>query len=414
MGCTINKEGQENNQNLLRVEEIEGFSTVNGYKVEDGKFYFTGIKDRDWYFYSLDVTTHEITRKHHDAANYDLYIPFDEGNAVYIDLEGQLFYRIGNEEKKIDEGIRGTHRPNLLISPQQNAILYTKGPEEDADLYLYYFQEAKPILIKEGISKEAFRTFSFTTQWSRKENYFIYHNQEIYDNRGRLYSTVDATITKWSPDDKYLVFIKMPDKGEKIVIGGWETYIGKELLLFIVEEKKTKKIYENPKGLIDPIDSIQWSKDGSTLGMSIGEIIKFTYGELEKMNYEKVFVYDIHSGEGVEVEEVFYNYYEILFDNYLYGSSLGKRDVLELIAVYGEDRKKYENPVILNSQDMFVISHATEGYLVDGGNLMMVNPEGNEEKIATLPWKIKEVYFDITTMTFIIINNEMEIYTLKR
>ncbi|AKL97164.1 hypothetical protein CACET_c37360 [Clostridium aceticum] len=406
-------DNKENPTALQKVEGVKGFSTINGYKVEEGKFYFSATKKNEWNFYSLDLETQVLEKSHEEAGEYDLYIPIEEESAVYVDLEGQLFYRVGEEEKKIDEEIVGLHRPNLLISPNKTAVLYTKGSREKADLYLYYLDQDQSKLIKENIGEDAFQTFSFTTQWSHKTNYFIFYNSEIYDDEGKYYSTLEATTAKWAPDDKYIVYIRKPQEKEEVLIGDWRTYIGTELALLQIEEKEDKTIYENPMGLVDPIDSIQWSKDASKVSISTGEIIKAPHGEIEAVKYQEVFVYNLDSEKGILVENMPYNYYEILFDNYLYGSSLGKRDALELVEIYGKDRKVYENPVLLNSQDMFVISHEKEAFFLDGEKLIRRSREGKEEVVLSIPWEVNEIYFDKKTKKIIITSREVALYLFK-
>ncbi|SNS78527.1 hypothetical protein SAMN05446037_10218 [Anaerovirgula multivorans] len=416
IGCNSNPQEKNNSNKLQQVEEIQGFTSINGYKVQESRFLFTAVKKNEWNILSLDLESGNINSVHQDVEKYDLYIAIGETGAVYIDLEGQLFHRMEGKERKIDENVVGVHRPNLLLSPKQNAVLYTKGAGKEADVYVYFFQQEKPMLIKENIPEDAFANFSFTTQWSNKKNYFIYNNEEVYNDKGELYDTIEATSAQWSPMDQHIVFIKKPDdlQQKEIMIGNWSTYIGEELVLLNIEKKKEEIIYESPMGLIDPIDSIQWSKDGSKVGVSVGEITKAPHGELERVNYEKVFVYDVSTKEGVEMEEMPYNYYEILFDNYLYGSSLGRRDVLEIAAIYHEDRKKYETPVLLNSKDMFVISYEEEGYFLDGNNLIKITSEGKTEFLIELPWEVNEIYLEPKTKTFIITNRDMELYLLKQ
>lgn len=417
IGCNNIAMDKGSGEGLQQIKEVQGFSALNGYKVKEGKFYFTGIKDREWYFNTLDLEKVYIkeNQNHQEAENYDLYIPLGEEAAVYVDVKGQLFYRRDSQEKRIDEGIMGIHRPNLLVSPNQNGILYTKGAKENADLYAYFFQQDKPILIKRGIPQEAFITFSFTTQWSYTGNYFLYYNTEVYDNKGILYTTIEATTAQWSPDDKYIVYIKKPHnlRQQQIQIGDWKTYIGTQMLLLSIEEKKDRIIYEDTTGLIDPIDNIQWSKDASKVSIAVGEITKTPYGELEKVDYNKIFVYNLLQQDSTEVKNMPYNYHEILFNNYIYASSLGKRDILEIVSIDGGDRRKYENPKLLNGQDMFVISHNREAYFLDKQNLMMFTSQGQEKVIIQLPWEVSEVYFDTKTRKFIFINKDRNIYLLK-
>lgn len=421
IGCNSNSLQRGNpaeeriSHKIQQVEAIQGFSTINGYKVQEGKFFFTGVKDNEWDFYCLDIASGEIKSIHQEAENYDLYIALGEKGAVYVDLDGKLYYRNGDIEKKVDENIIGVHRPNLLISPNQNAVLYTKGLREKADLYLYFFDKEEPQLIKKNISEEAFKNFSFTTQWSNKTNYFIYNNEEVYNNKGQLHCKIKATTAKWSPDDVYIVFIKRPDELEEnsIYIGDWNTYIGKELMVLRIEDKKEEKIYENPKGLIDPIDSIKWSKNASKVGISVGDIEKASHGELESIKYNKIFIYDLETGEAMEVEDMPYNYYEILFNNYLYGSSLGKRDVLEIVALEDRVRKRYDTPVLLNSKDMFLISYNEVGYFLDGKRLLKITSNGETEEMTVFPWEVNEIYLDPVTDNLIITNKNMEMYLMK-
>lgn len=423
LGCSNNPQlrnnpqgGNNNNTDKLQqVEEIQGYTSINGYKAQEGRFLFTAVKKNEWNILSLDLESGNIKNVHQDVEKYDLYIAIGEEGAVYIDLDGQLFYRIEDEERRIDENIVGVHRPNLLLSPNQDAVLYTKGTAEKADAYAYFFKEKTPILIKENISKDAFANFSFATQWSNRKNYFIYNNEEVYNHEGQLYTRIEATSAQWAPEDQYILFIRKPRdlQQKEIMIGDWNTYIGEELVLLDIEKKQEEIIYKSSKGLIDPIDSMQWSKDGSKAGMSVGEITKAPHGELERIGYQKIFVYDVSTKEGVEVEDMPYNYYEILFNNYLYGSSLGRRDVLKIAAIYSEDRKTYETPVLLNSQDMFIISHEKEGYFLDGNNFMKITSEGETEVIMEMPWDVNEIYLEPKTKTFIITNKDMELYLLK-
>lgn len=182
---------------------------------------------------------------------------------------------------------------------------------------------------------------------------------------------------------------------------------------FINRGKKDRIIYEDTTGLIDPIDNIQWSKDASKVSIAVGEITKTPYGELEKVDYNKIFVYNLLQQDSTEVKNMPYNYHEILFNNYIYASSLGKRDILEIVSIDGGDRRKYENPKLLNGQDMFVISHNREAYFLDKQNLMMFTSQGQEKVIIQLPWEVSEVYFDTKTRKFIFINKDRNIYLLK-
>ena len=411
-----NPQEENNPAGIQKVEEIQDFSTINGYKVQEGKFFFTGVKNKEWGFYSFDIENKDINRIHQDAENYALYIALGTRRAVYIDLEGQLFYRIDNKDKKVDTQVTGLNRPNLIISPNQNAVLYTKSFQGQENLYMYFLGQESPKLIKNNIPEDAFTTFPFTTQWSKKKNYFIYNNEEIYNEKGELYKKIEATMAKWSPDDEYIVFIKKPNnlQENKIIIGDWNTYIGEELVLLDFKNKTEEIIYKSFVGLVDPIDSIQWSKDTSKVSISVGEIKRASHGELEGVDYRKIFVYDILGKEGTEVEDMTYNYYGILFNKYLYGSSLGKKDVLEIVSIDGDYRKKYETPVLLNSQDVYLISQEEEGYFLNGRKLTKITVAGEIQVIVELPWEVNEIYFDQQTQNFIITNKDMEMYLYKQ
>ena len=397
------------------IEGIKGFSTINGYKVQEGKFYFTGIKDNQWNLYSIDLETKAIKVIHQEVENHDLYIALGERAAVYIDMEGRFFYRKDNRERKIDQGVTGLHRPNLLISPDQKAVLYTKGTDKRADLYLYLFGAKKPLLIKENITESAFNTFSFTTQWSHKGDYFIYNNEEIYNIMGQLKTTINATAAVWSPEGDYIAYIKKPVdlQKNKIIIGDWETYIGEEFIILCLLDMKESLVYKSSLGLIDPIDNIQWGKNAKQVGISVGKINKSTDNELEGLDYNKIFVYNLIKEKGIELEDVPYNYYEIFLDNYLYGSHLGKKSIMEIIPIEKGVRKVYKSPVLLNSKNLFVIAHKDKGYFVDGKSLMEISKGGRERQVIELAWEVNEMYLDSKTESLIITNKDMEIYLLK-
>ncbi|MCC5909433.1 MAG: hypothetical protein JJT76_03220 [Clostridiaceae bacterium] len=415
VGCRQEAVEEEYVEGFKKITEIEGFRNLSGYRVDGGGFYFTGIKENKWYFYRLDLNTKELKEMHQKGEEYDVYIPIGAEEAVYIDLDGQLLYSIDDTEKKIAEEVKGHRRPNLLLSPNRDALLYTTGTVEDADLYLYNLQQEEYVLVKENISEDAFNTFGFTTQWSNEKNHFIFHNREVYDAEGNRYAVLDATMAKWAPNDVYIGFIRKPDnlREEEIIIGDWQTYIGYEFMLFNVENLQSEVIYETSKGLVDEIDSIQWSKDGQIVGVSLGEITRGSEGHLQHVDYEAVFLYDLEREEGREVGEVPYNYYEIPFNSYFYGSSLGRRDALEVIEIWGEDRKSYDDPVLLNSADMFMISHENEGYFINGDQLVSIVPQGDVELILKFPWKVSQLYFDEETRNFIVINKDNNLYLRK-
>jgi hypothetical protein len=401
---------------LQQINEVNEFTTINGYKVEEGMFYFSGVKANQWKFYALNLDTKEVGEKHREIGIMDVFIPLEGKSAIFVDVDGQLFYRREDKDQMIDDEVFGEYSPNLLMSPDLKGVLYTKGPKEDAHVYCYMLDENKPRLIKENISRETFETFPHATHWSNTSKYFILNNSHLYDNRGNFYTSLEGTSAKWSPNDEYIAFIQKPAdlKERKIIIGDWVTSIGTQMKLFTIKNQKNEIIYENKEGLIDVIDSIQWSKDSSRVGISIGKIEASPQGELDFVNYEKIAVYYVPEKKLVEIKNIPYNYYEFLFNTYVYGSTLGNREVLEIMEIEGKERKLYEQPALLNSKDMFVISNEEEAYLINGTDLIKLNPKGQEEMIIEFPWKISEMYYDSQTKNLIIINEQMNLFLLKR
>lgn len=400
---------------LIQVKSVEKFSTINGFKVEEGKFFFSGIKNDKWGFYALDLNSHNIEQRYSQVGEYDVFIPLNGKDAIYVDLDGRLFVRQNGIDKKIDEGIYGSYSPNILVSPDQKGILYTKGVQGKSDLYRYMLDEDAPIKIKDKISKDAFFTFSYTTHWGNKSHYFIFDNSEIYDSNGKLYDTIDATAAKWSPNDEMIAFIREPEilKDQQIFVGDWQSYIGTEFAVYNINSKNDNTIYKNDAGLIDAIDNIQWAKDSSLVGLSVGKINKNTNGELENIDYEKIFIYSFKTKIEKEVGNMPYNFYEVLFDTHIYGSSIGKRDRVEIVEVFEDNRKIFDKPVILNSRDMFVISYEDTAYLINGRELIEINKSGESNKIMDLPWDISEMYFDSKTQQLIITNKNYFLFVIK-
>ncbi|ABR50708.1 hypothetical protein Amet_4637 [Alkaliphilus metalliredigens QYMF] len=408
------QEKEEDQGELQRIKEFDEFSTVSGFDIQEGKFYFTGFREQEWGLYSLDLNTVQIRKEYEGIAAYDLFIPIEDHEMIYIDVEGRLFHQIDEVAYQIDEEIRGIQRPNLLMAPNEEALLYTKGGRDEAKLFSYSLVDRESILIKEGISEEAFQTFGFTTHWSHEKNDFIFDNEEIYELKGNQYARIKATTAKWAPDDHAIAFIEKPQEleGNQIRIGDWNTYIGEKFVLFYVNEKMEKVIYRRGEGLIDAIDSIQWSQDGSKVGISIGEIIKEESGELRTVEYSGVFVYDLDEDKNYIVEEIPYNFYEILFNRYIYTSPLGRREKLIIAEIEGDQRKIYDNPVLVNSMDMFIIVDKEVGYLVDGQSIIKIRDNGKDEEVFKLPWELYEMYLDPSTQTLIIFDGEMRGYLL--
>ena len=412
-GCTKPPNEEENNKKygnykngeLIKVEEVENFTNINGFKVENGRFYFTGIKDDRWGFYELNLNNYNIQERYNKIGEYDVFIPLENNDAIYVDIDGNLFVRKDGNDKKIDGEIYGVYSPNIVVSPDQQGILYTKGEQGKADLYRYMLDDDLPKKIRGNISDDAFTTFSYTTHWGN----------EIYDEDGHLYHNINGTATKWSPNDDAIAFIKNPEnlqEGE-IFIGDRNTYIGTEFAIFYMNDKKEETIYENEIGLIDAVDSIQWSKDGSIVGLSVGTINKNTKGQLENIDYEKIFIYSFKDKKNKEVENMPYNFYEILFNQYVYGSSIGKRDRVEIVEVFDNSRMIFDQPVILNGKDMFIISNKDIAYLANGRELIEVNNEGESRIVTEFPWDVYEMYFDDGTNQLIITNRGQLLFLIK-
>ena len=133
---------------------------------------------------------------------------------------------------------------------------------------------------------------------------------------------------------------------------------------------------------------------------------------MERVDYKKIFVYDVLEQDSKEIGNMPYNYHEILFNNYIYASSLGKKDILKIISIDGEFNRQYEKPKLLNAKDMFVISHDNEAYFLDKSNLMTFTPQ-QEKVILELPWDVNEIYFDTKTRKFIFITKDNYLYIAK-
>lgn len=420
-GCSINKGSIKDEVynakkgELFHVKNIDGFSSLSGFKVDGESFFFSGTKEGSWGYFKLDLSNMGLKKIYDTIGGYDVFIPLEGQDAIYVDLDGRLFVRKNGKDKKIDENIHGMYSPNILVSPDQKGILYIKGKEGEAGLYRYMLDEDVPIKIKDSISKEAFFTFTFTTHWSNKSHFFIFDNNEVYDSHGKLYAVINGTAAKWSPNDEMIAFIRKPQnlKDKQIFIGDWKSYIGSEFAIFNIDNRSDETIYKNDIGLIDAIDSIQWAKDSSLIAISVGKINKSKSGELESTDYEKIFVYNVESKMEAEVESMPYNFYEVLFHNYVYGSSIGKRDRIEIVQVFNKDRYKFEEPVILNNIDMFIISEDKAAYLISGNELIEFNIEGESRIIKKLPWEVSEMYFVPITNQLIIINKDLLLFVIK-
>ncbi len=404
-------------EELQKVEAMEAFEEYNGFRVENGRFYFTAIHQEQFNVYAMDINTKDLEKVFTEIHAYDSFIPLEEQGAVYVDTEGNLFYKKQGKEIKIDEKITGFNSPNVLVSPNREGVLYTKGTNQQSSLYRYMLDEKQPQLIVNNIPQDAYINFSFTTQWSNKINYFVFNNNEVYNDEGEKIATIEASSLRWSPNDRYIAYIEVPQHKieNKIIIGEWETYIGDKLKLYDIEENKQHVIMENPSGFIDPIDGIQWSRDSSKVAILEGNIVKGEENYLERMEYQNVGIYNLPKQEVKRVENFKYNYYQILFTDLIYGKNLGIKEGLEIVSINDDKRKIYDAPTLLNNRDMFIIMTPDKAYLVNGTALIEVNPKGEDRKLIDLPWEVNTMYFDEKNNKLIIINQnqEMFLYSLK-
>ncbi len=400
---------------LVRVEETNKFQNLNGFKAEKGKFYFSGILEKKLGFFSLDLNNGKLEKEDWDIAEFDLYVPLENQESIIVNFDGELLHRKEGKDRKIDEDISGEYSPNILLSPDRQMLLYTKGPREKAALYRYDIIREEKKLIKDIISDEAFYTFHYTTLWSNAAGYFIYNNEEIYDDKGVFYSNISATSSKWSPKDDYIAYIQEPRNKEaaNIQIGDWKSSIGEAFHIFELRTKETKALFSSGEGFIDPVDSIQWSKDGTRVAISEGRIIMTANRELEEIQYKKVLLHDIENNKQYVIDDMPYNHYQFIFNSILYGNNFGVREPMEIINYEEAVRNSYESPVMLNSNDLFVIDYGESGYFVNGRSLMQITPNGEVTTFLRLPWKIDEMYIDDTTGQLIMINDAMELYLLK-
>lgn len=408
---------QQNDEtkDLRRVEETDKFQNLNGFKVEKGKFYFSGIQQEKLGFFSINLENLQIEKEDWDIGEYDLYSPIEKQESIIVNFDNELIHRKNNREKRIDTDISGEYSPNILLSPNKDFILYTKGDRQAAALYLYNIEAGEGKNIKSRITEEAFYTFHYTTQWSNNSGYFVFNNEEIYDNTGKLHDKIQATSSKWSPNDEYIAFIEMPKdlEGNRIKIGDWISYIGRDFNIYKVKKKSSKIIFNNPEGFIDPVESIQWSQDSSRVAISQGNIKRTKGKELEEIQYDSVLVYDIEEDRKYEVKDMNYNHYQFIFSNLIYGNNFGMREPMEVVDIESGERKSFDNPKMLNSKEAFIVLHKKRGFMIDDRDILQINEEGKVSTLISLPWEVEEMYIDKDTEQLIIINSGMELYLLK-
>lgn len=400
---------------LRRVVEADKFQNINGFKVEKGRFYFSGVYEERLGFFSINLNNLQIEKEDWNVGEFDLYIPIEKHESVLVNFDSELIHRKNNKDKRVDSGVSGEYSPNLLLSPNKDFMLYTKGSREAADLYLYDIEAGKGKNIKRGITEEAFYTFQYTTQWSNSSRFFIFNNQEIYDNTGKLHDSIQAASTKWSPNDEYIAFIGLPEdlESNRIRIGDWVSYIGRDFNVYNVKSKNIKRVFSSPEGFIDPVESIQWSKDSGRAAILAGSIKRAEGEELEEIEYDRVHVYDIAEDKKFQVEDMKYNHYQFVFDTLLYGNNFGMREPMVLVKIQTGERRSFDKPIMLNSKEPFVEMHRDSGYMINGRDILRIDREGEVSVLKSLPWEVDEMYLDTETEQLILINSEMEIYLLK-
>jgi len=408
--------GKVEADDLVEITELNEINNITGFKAENNKFYFTGIEDKSFNFYFVDLKTKEITKEHSMIEEYDSFIPLRRGEALLVNPQGDLIYRKNQTDKEIDTQVSTDYGANLLVSPKLNKAIYTKGTEGDADLYLFTINEDRPILIKENISKEAFMTFSYTTVWSNTGEYFIFNNNEIYDSNGIMYDSIEAASIKWAPNDESIGFIRMPKElnNARIYSSHWQSYVGSEYAIYNLKQKKDNTVLAR-EGLVNVFEDISWSEDSLKTGLSIGEINRAADGALNSMKYNSIFIYDISDDSKKVIEDMAYNYKDFLFNNYIFGSNLGKRDIIEIIEIDGNENKKYKNPKILNSKDMFVAYLDNNAYILSDRELIRIN-KGNitqTNTLITFPWDVASIHVDVKGKQFVIMNKTNQIFILK-
>lgn len=401
---------------LKEIEEVRGIQKINGFKAENNRFYFTGVEENAFNFYHIDLTSMELTKEHSSIAAFVSFIPLGEGEAILIDENGQLFLRDHNSDILIDSNISMEQGPNIVVSPGLNKAVYTKGPKENSDLYLFIIGE-EPRLIKKAISQEAFSTFSYTTIWSKLENYFIFNNSEIYNSNGTLYDTINASSISWAPNDDYISFIRMPEdkKGNRVFSSHWESYVGEEFAIYYVNEKTDETIYKNQEGLVNVFEDIKWSEDNSKTSISVGEINRAQDGAFESMKYNHIVVYDILKELTYEIKDMPYNYYDFMFNEFIYGSNLGQRDVIEIAEIHGDYRGEFKNPKILNNIDMFFTYYKDKGYILSNRDLIQFDSRDIKHTsiVKTFPWDISSIHLEPESEQFVVINKENQLFVLK-
>ncbi|QUH25581.1 hypothetical protein [Serpentinicella alkaliphila] len=417
MGCRPMERINRENNKLVEVEEVNNIERITGFKAENNRFYFTGIHDKSFNFYYVDLKTKELVKEHASIEEFDSFIPLGEGQALLVDGQGQLFFRKNGNDQKIDDNISTEYGPNLLVSPTLNKAIYTKGTEGNATMYLYTVGEKSPMLIKENISTEAYITFGYTSVWSNLGDYFIFNNNEIYNADGKLFGSINAASIKWAPNDENIAFVKMPSDPSraKIYSSHWQSYIGNEFAIYNMKERREESVFTHESGLVNVFEDISFSEDSLKAGIALGDINRAPDGALNAMTYHSILVYKLSNGEKQVIDNMPYNYKDFLFNEFIYGSTLGRRDVVEIVSLEDDYRVEYSNPKILNSKDMFIAYYNDRGYLLSNRDLIMFESDNikNTSIVITFPWDVTSIHLDTKSKHFAVLNKDNQLFILK-
>lgn len=414
-GCTPRAYHKPPVDHFEEISEIAALGDITGHQAKEGHFYFTAMDQGGFAYYSLDLVSKEVRLLFDGLENYLSFIPIDEKRAIYVNGESQLIYWEGEKKIRLDEGISGLESPNVMVSPDGSRVLYTKGMGEEAALYHIQLPDGSPKRVIGNLEEEAFKTFHFTTQWSNQGKYFTYYHQQVFDADANLVASFLGTSSKWSPTDEYIAFIKIPPErsANAITIGEWDTFVGRELMIYELESGKETIVFSDAQGFIDPVESIQWSPRGGKVAISHGKIVE-QEDYLEKLHYDKILVYHLATQEKSSIEPMAYNYYDFLQEDILYGNNLGVKEALEVVSLRNGSRTKFNGPVILNSQDMYGITHGERAYMVDGQQLLEFDEEGKHRVLMNLPWELYSLYFDQKTETFVMVNRDQQLFIVPR
>ncbi|KAB3540985.1 hypothetical protein F8154_00250 [Alkaliphilus pronyensis] len=403
-------------QNDLSIKEADlkqDIYNINGVEVKDGSLYFTGRTEEGFNYYLINNGSQEEVI-FEGLENYEWFTPLKERDALYVDYKSQLYHLAQEKRIKIDEGVSGVKATNVIVSPDRKAVLYTKTTEEKDKLILLSLDNYNLKVIKDELSEDQLEDFVRTTHWSENGGYFVLNNKEIYNKEGGYIAEIDALSLKWAPNDELIAYIKTPATNEEnsIIVSETKTNIGSDFCIFSLKDLNSKALFSTREGLLNVNDVIQWNDSSNRVAIAVGNIKKID-NHFEGIDYKKILVFDLEQDKTKILDNMDYNFYKFIFDDYITAYSLGKREPLLVMNIATSKTKLFNGPLMLNSRDMFVISQKNKGYLVNNNNLMEIDSKGKEKMIYTFPWEVKEVYYDPKHNSLIIINNNEKIYWLK-